>query len=438
MAIAPHPLPPSGRRGLRAVGAVVVIAAAALASIPTAQADIGTLSAVNASRVPVTRTGTPLAPGIGRVSATYDSAGVTALRIAFAHPLDRVSHARFAAWSVTFRLGTSVPGSYTACRPLITGRLDIGTGLAGALTAPDGSSVPLAPALRATQTGFSVGDPRLAGSDIACLEMTMTGWRRDSGATAGAQMIPACGCRATPVVVDRLRAPGGARIVWFDGRRPLPPPPPLRGPTARVAWIATVTTPTPARSGPGTGHVVGRLGVASDIDGGPDALLVLGAARDTRQRLWVRVRLDARPNTASGWIPVQDAALATTPWRIVVSLGSTTVRVFDAGHLRYRFRAVIGKPSTPTPTGLFAVAAIVPQADPHGFLGPVALHLTAHSNVLDNYGGGPGRVAIHGRDGASLADPLGTARSHGCIRVQNGWATRLADTVPIGTPVIVR
>jgi lipoprotein-anchoring transpeptidase ErfK/SrfK len=39
--------------------------------------------------------------------------------------------------------------------------------------------------------------------------------------------------------------------------------------------------------------------------------------------------------------------------------------------------------------------------------------------VLDDYGGGPGRVAIHGRAGASLLDPLGTARSHGCIRIDN-------------------
>ena len=98
---------------------------------------------------------------------------------------------------------------------------------------------------------------------------------------------------------------------------------------------------------------------------------------------------------------------------------------------------MIGKPATPTPRGLFAVAAIVPQTDPNGFLGPDALHLTAHSNVLDNYGGGPGRVAIHGRSGASLADPLGSARSHGCVRIDNNWVTYLAAHVPRGTPVLI-
>ena len=42
---------------------------------------------------------------------------------------------------------------------------------------------------------------------------------------------------------------------------------------------------------------------------------------------------------------------------------------------------------------------------PSGFLGPWALHLTAHSDVLDDYGGGPGTVAIHGRARGEPARP---------------------------------
>jgi lipoprotein-anchoring transpeptidase ErfK/SrfK len=44
-------------------------------------------------------------------------------------------------------------------------------------------------------------------------------------------------------------------------------------------------------------------------------------------------------------------------------------------------------------------------------------------------------VAIHGRDGSSLADPLGSARSHGCVRVQDRWITYLAHHVEPGVPV---
>jgi len=63
--------------------------------------------------------------------------------------------------------------------------------------------------------------------------------------------------------------------------------------------------------------------------------------------------------------------------------------------------------------------------------------ITSHSNVLENYGGGPGRVAIHGRAGASLNAPLGSARSHGCVRIDNRNVSWMARRVPPGTPVRV-
>ena len=99
-------------------------------------------------------------------------------------------------------------------------------------------------------------------------------------------------------------------------------------------------------------------------------------------------------------------------------------------------RVVVGTPATPTPLGRFAVAERIRQ--PAGSeLGPWALHLTAHSNVLQDYGGGPGRVALHGRSGPLLADPLGSARSHGCVRMDNADVRWLARRLREGTPVRV-
>ena len=80
-------------------------------------------------------------------------------------------------------------------------------------------------------------------------------------------------------------------------------------------------------------------------------------------------------------------------------------------------------------------ASAVAQPDPAAFLGPWALHLTAFSPTLLDYGGGPGQVALHGRGGASLADPLGSARSHGCIRIPNIGIRLLARVAREGTPV---
>jgi hypothetical protein len=145
-----------------------------------------------------------------------------------------------------------------------------------------------------------------------------------------------------------------------------------------------------------------------------------------------------RPNGASGWVRADHVLTSSTPWRVIIRTRARTVSVLRSGRLVRRFRAVVGTAATPTPHGLFALWEEDRQPDPRGFLGPWALHLTAHSDVLRNFGGGPGRVAVHGRAGASLADPLGTARSHGCVRVDNAQVSWLARRLEPGTPVRVR
>ena len=89
----------------------------------------------------------------------------------------------------------------------------------------------------------------------------------------------------------------------------------------------------------------------------------------------------------------------------------------------------------PRPPGLYAIYERVPQPSPDDFLGTWALLLTAFSPVLHNFDGGPGEFAIHGRGGASLLDPLGSARSHGCIRIDNSAVDILARDAAEGTPV---
>jgi hypothetical protein len=62
-----------------------------------------------------------------------------------------------------------------------------------------------------------------------------------------------------------------------------------------------------------------------------------------------------------------------------------------------------------------------------------SLALSAHSTRLKHFEGGDGQVALHAR--GSLAAPLGTAASHGCVRFSNSAAAWLARVVPRGTPV---
>jgi lipoprotein-anchoring transpeptidase ErfK/SrfK len=209
-------------------------------------------------------------------------------------------------------------------------------------------------------------------------------------------------------------------------------------PTRARSYAAHVVVATDALTQPRADAPVRmRLATATPWSGGPTRLLVLASRRDASGRRWLRVRLPARPNQAAGWISDDVASLSRNPWRIRVSTGARRVYVLREGKVVRVMRAVVGKPGTPTPHGLFAIYERARQPTPFGFVGPWALHLTAHSDVLTNYGGGPGRVALHGRAGASLLDPLGSARSHGCVRVLNDDISWLARVAPVGTPVLV-
>jgi lipoprotein-anchoring transpeptidase ErfK/SrfK len=168
--------------------------------------------------------------------------------------------------------------------------------------------------------------------------------------------------------------------------------------------------------------------------GQPTALLVL-ASEVYRGEEWIKVLLPDRPNGSAGWILRNRVVLGHSNYWIEVSTGRRTVSVYRDGHLVRRFRAVVGKSSTPTPHGLAAIYERDRQPDPHGFVGTWVLALTAESDVLKHFEGGSGRIGIHGRSGTSLLDPLGSARSHGCIRIDNGPISWMATHVPVGTPV---
>jgi lipoprotein-anchoring transpeptidase ErfK/SrfK len=100
-----------------------------------------------------------------------------------------------------------------------------------------------------------------------------------------------------------------------------------------------------------------------------------------------------------------------------------------------RFRTVIGTRATPTPRGRFFVEEAVRLA-PGTPGGPFALALSARSNVLQEFAGGPGQTAVHGTRG--LPGRLGSRASHGCLRVSTRAIAWLAGRIDAGTPVRVR
>jgi lipoprotein-anchoring transpeptidase ErfK/SrfK len=60
------------------------------------------------------------------------------------------------------------------------------------------------------------------------------------------------------------------------------------------------------------------------------------------------------------------------------------------------------------------------------------LSIAAYSEVLTNFGGGVGQIAIHG---TNARGSVGKEASNGCIRLYNEDIVRLRDLAPTGTPV---
>jgi lipoprotein-anchoring transpeptidase ErfK/SrfK len=163
-------------------------------------------------------------------------------------------------------------------------------------------------------------------------------------------------------------------------------------------------------------------------------LPVLGEATTTDGRSWVYVRLPGRPSGHKGWIPSAQTRSASTGWHISVKLSARRVTVYRDGRVQRRFRAVVGKPSTPTPRGQFFVEEALSLSS-RAAGGPFALATSARSRVLQEFDGGPGQIALHGRN--HLAGALGTAASHGCVRLSTRAITWLARRIGAGVPLTI-
>jgi lipoprotein-anchoring transpeptidase ErfK/SrfK len=125
---------------------------------------------------------------------------------------------------------------------------------------------------------------------------------------------------------------------------------------------------------------------------------------------------------------------ARTSWHIVVDTSSRRVTVYDHSRRVWIFKAIVGAASTPTPPGRFFVEESIKL--PAGAVGaPFALALSARSNVLQEFAGGPGQIALHGL--RNVGGTLGTAVSHGCERLDTGAMRWLVTRIGPGVPVTI-
>jgi lipoprotein-anchoring transpeptidase ErfK/SrfK len=199
--------------------------------------------------------------------------------------------------------------------------------------------------------------------------------------------------------------------------------------------LAVLESAHPVYSEPRAGSaLINNVPARAPLTGEATTLPVLGTLSGSASSAWLRVMLPGRPNSSTGWIAQKGTRSAVTHWRIKLDLARRRVTVYFRGQRAKVFQAVVGKPTTPTPTGTFFVEETLQmRAGEPG--GPFALALSARSDAFQEFEGGPGQIALHGRD--NLGGVLGQAESHGCVRLATSSIDWLAARIGPGVPVTI-
>lgn len=179
------------------------------------------------------------------------------------------------------------------------------------------------------------------------------------------------------------------------------------------------------------GPVLARLGARTEF-GSPTTLLVA-----ERRGRWLGVVTTHVANGRLGWVDSRADALATsrTRVRVTIDLSDRSLVVRRGDRVLRRMTVGIGRPSSPTPIGRFAVTDKLPGARYGSYYGCCILALSAHQPLLPAGWRGGDRIAVHGTD-----DPgsIGAAASAGCPRARDADLRYLMRVVPLGAPVVVR
>jgi lipoprotein-anchoring transpeptidase ErfK/SrfK len=260
-------------------------------------------------------------------------------------------------------------------------------------------------------------------------------------AAVGAILIvmarPASGSEP-PVKEDTASAPAevavaGPEPTLVSAVEPLAEPAPAAAPPVEPGFLVVRPASSKGvvvRARP-RGPVVARLGARTEF-GSPTTLAVVR----TRGR-WLGVVTTHLPNGRLGWVDPAETRLARSRTRVsvTVDLSARRLVVRRGDRVLRRVRVAVGRPSTPTPVGRFAVTDKLSGPRYSAAYGCCILALSAHQPNLPSGWPGGDRIAVHGTN-----DPgsIGTAASAGCPRAGDADMRYLLRTVPLGAPVVVR
>jgi lipoprotein-anchoring transpeptidase ErfK/SrfK len=138
----------------------------------------------------------------------------------------------------------------------------------------------------------------------------------------------------------------------------------------------------------------------------------------------------------------KDELAARYPTYLTVDQSSFTLTLWKDLEVAKKYTVAVGQPAYPTPTGLYSIQSkqvdpvwSVPNSDWAGELaGTVVQGGTAENPLKARWMGITDGAGIHGTDDVAS---LGSAASHGCVRMAVPDVEELYDQVPVGTPVYI-
>ena len=138
-------------------------------------------------------------------------------------------------------------------------------------------------------------------------------------------------------------------------------------------------------------------------------------------------------NNASTTATVNTAESAATGQLIVVSLKDRELALVDNGGVEAVYPVAVGKPSTPSPTGMFTIINHVKNPT---YYRPGAVIPPGRWNPVGNRWMGLS-VKGYGIHGTDVQSSVGEASSHRCIRLRKHDIEALFAKVRVGTRVMI-
>jgi lipoprotein-anchoring transpeptidase ErfK/SrfK len=151
------------------------------------------------------------------------------------------------------------------------------------------------------------------------------------------------------------------------------------------------------------------------------------------QPSWAQVLLPSRPNNSTGWIYLDDPAVATehSRFRIDVDRAAFALTLYRDDAPIGHWTIGVGKAGAVTPPGRTFILTSILDNGPKPF-SPIVMPLGTHSATHLTFGAGPGTVGVHTWPTDNV---YGRASSDGCVRVPRDALDVISKTVPPGSVV---